>query len=68
MTLRIKIKKPGAKKLLDDLAALDLIEVEAEKEVAKKRKKEKTLTHLASEQSLAKTWDNEKEDKAWQDL
>jgi hypothetical protein len=68
MTLRIKIKKPGAKKLLEDLAALDLIEVEAEKDVAVKRKKEKTLTHLASEQSLAKTWDNEKEDKAWQDL
>ena len=68
MTLRIKIKKPGAKKLLEDLAALNLIELEAEKEVTLKTKREKTVTHLASEQSLAKTWDNEKEDKAWQDL
>lgn len=68
MTLRIKIKKPGAKKLLEDLAALKLIEVEAEKGAGVKTKKEKTLTHLASEKSLAKTWDNETEDKAWQDL
>jgi hypothetical protein len=42
--------------------------VEAEKEVAVKMKKEKTVTHLASEKPLAKLWDNEKEDKAWQDL
>lgn len=68
MTLRIKIKKPGAKKLLEDLAALDLIEMEAEKGAELKKKKEKTAPHLASEKSLAKTWENEKEDKAWQDL
>lgn len=30
--------------------------------------KVKTLTHLASERSLATTWDNRKEDKAWEDL
>lgn len=29
---------------------------------------EKTLTHFASEKSLAKDWLTEKEDKAWQNL
>jgi hypothetical protein len=67
MTLLVKIKNPKAKKLLEDLASLDLIEMEEEQNVVKK-KKEKTLTHLASEKSLAKTWDNKKEDEAWQDL
>lgn len=66
MTLLVKIKNPKAKKLSEDLASLDLIEMQ-EKDVTKK-KKEKTVTHLASEKSLAKTWDNKKEDGAWQDL
>ena len=69
MTISIKIKNLKAKRILEDLASLDLIEITEESKTSTKIKsKEKTLTHVASKQSLAKTWNNAKEDKAWQDL
>jgi len=71
MTISIKIKNLKARKLLEDLAMMDLIEITGEsiKESAQKDAlKEKTLTHIASEKSLAKTWDNKEEDEAWQNL
>ena len=71
MTMSIKIKNPKAKRILGDLAALDLIEIinkPAIKVSQKSKSDSKTLTHIASERSLAKTWDTAKEDKAWQDL
>jgi len=67
MTLLVKIKNKKARRILEDLASLDIIEIsESAKEY--KYSKSKTLTHLASEASLSKTWDNPIEDKAWKDL
>jgi hypothetical protein len=71
MTVSIKIKNPKAKRILEDLAALNLIEItkETKSKVNRNSKsQEKTVTHLASEKSLAKTWNTPKEDEAWQDL
>jgi hypothetical protein len=70
MTVSVKIKNRKARRILEDLASLDLIEITAqEKSVTNKlTTKEKTLTHIASENSLTKTWSNSKEDEAWQDL
>ena len=71
MTLSIKIKNEKVKELLENLAAMNLIEITDEANstaTSSKERKEKTVTHLASEASLAKTWSNEEEDKAWQDL
>ena len=67
----VKIKNPKAKRILEELAALDLIEITDKStiKVSQKSKSDsKTLTHIASERSLAKTWDTAKENKAWQDL
>lgn len=71
MTMSIKIKNPKAKRILEDLASLNLIEITLESKVKIARRSKplaKTQTHLASEKSLAKTWSNAKEEKAWQDL
>jgi hypothetical protein len=70
MTMSIKIKNIKARQILESLASLDLIEITSEKKTVSKKSalNEKTLTHIASEKSLAKTWNNAKEDKAWQDL
>ena len=71
MTISIKIKNPKAKRILEDLACLDLIEITvgSKSKAARKFKPEvETVTHIASEISVAKLWDNAKEDKAWQDL
>ena len=71
MTMSITIKNPKAQRILEDLASLDLIEITKEgksKAAQKSRSEVKTLTHIASEKALAKTWDNAKEDKAWQNL
>ncbi len=71
MTFSIKIKNEKVKELLQNLAALDLIEIIEEGSSAEEFKKgngEKTVTHLASEVSLAKTWNTKEEDEAWQDL
>lgn len=69
MTLLIKIKNKKARRILEDLASLDIIEIEeAGKTVSKSKLKPATLTHFASEDSLAKTWDNSIEDKAWENL
>ena len=67
----VKIKNPKAKRILEELAALDLIEITDKPtiKVSQKSKSDsKTLTHIASDRSLSKTWDTAKEDKAWQDL
>ena len=67
----VKIKNPKAKRILEELAALDLIEITDKPTIKvpqKSKSDSKTLTHIASERSLAKTWDTAKEDKAWQDL
>ena len=70
MTISIKIKNIKARRILEDLASLDLIEISHEKinPINKKAAKEKTFTHMASEKSLKKTWDNKEEDKAWRNL
>ena len=71
MTLLVKIKNKKARRILEDLASLDIIEIsESSKEYkySKSKSKSKTLTHFASEASLSKTWDNPIEDKAWKDL
>ena len=62
MTLLVKIKNKKAKRILEDLASLKIIEIEELK------KKAKSPLYLASEVALAKTWDNETEDTAWKDL
>jgi len=67
MTITVKIKNSKAKKLLEDLELLDLIEI-TDDSSPESALKEKTLTHIASERSLAKTWDNAQEDEAWKDL
>jgi len=67
----IKIKDPKAKAILENLESLDLIEITDKPtptRLPKGRKKEKTETHLASETSLAKAWNNGKEDQEWQAL
>ena len=71
MTLLVKIKNKKARRILEDLASLDIIEIsERSKEYkySKSKPKSNTLTHFASEASLSKTWDNPIEDKAWKDL
>ena len=72
MTLLVKIKNKKAIRILEDLASMDIIEISEESKksaISKKSKpKPKTLTHLASETSLAKSWENPIEDKAWQNL
>lgn len=72
MTVSVIIKNKKAKKLLEDLASLDIIQIKKENKessfIKNPVKKEKTLTHLASEKSLAKTWDTAGEDEAWQNL
>ena len=72
MTLLVKIKNKKARRILEDLASLNIIEIsEGPKKPVSKRASQletRTLTHFASEASLSKTWDNPIEDKAWQDL
>lgn len=69
MTFLVKIKNKKAKKILEDLASLDIIEIsEDPMKSLPKKTKSKTLTHFASEASLSKSWDNPIEDKAWKDL
>lgn len=69
MTLLIKIKDKKARKILEELATLDIIEIlEEQKPSSNNKSKLKTLTHFASESSLAKSWDNPIEDKSWKDL
>jgi proteasome assembly chaperone (PAC2) family protein len=68
MTISVTIKNKKAKKILEDLASLDLIEISTSKTITKVKKKERTLTHIASESSLAKTWNTKKEDDAWRNL
>lgn len=65
MTILVKIKNKKARRILEDLASLDIIEIS---EGPKSKPKSKTLTHFASEASLSKSWDNPIEDKAWKDL
>ena len=72
MTVLVKIKSRKARRILEDLASLNIIEISGEPENSLPNKKsgikQKTLTYLASEASLSKTWDNPIEDKAWQSL
>lgn len=70
MTLSIKIKEKEAKRILEELAAMQMMEIinSEPKSSRKSASQEKTYTHIASEKSLAKTWDNKNEDKAWRDL
>ena len=67
MTVLVKIKNKKARKILEDLASMNIIEIFEE---PKKNPglSSKTLIHLASETSLSKTWNNAIEDKAWQNL
>lgn len=67
MTITVKIKNSKARKLLEDLELLDLIEI-TDDSIPESALKEKTLIHIASERSLVKTWDNAQEDEAWKDL
>ncbi len=72
MTLSIKIKNEKVKDLLQNLAALNPIEITDETKpdttLPNKTLIEKTVTHLASEDALAKTWNTKEEDEAWKDL
>jgi hypothetical protein len=69
MTFLVKIKNEKARRILEDLASLEIIEISEEpKQSSSDKTKPKTLTYFASEASLSKTWDNPTEDKAWKDL
>lgn len=72
MTVLVKIKNKKARRILEDLASMNIIEIsEGPKKKSSKKKpglSSKTLIHLASETSLSKTWNNSIEDKAWQNL
>ena len=68
MTSIVKIKNEKGRKILEDLASLDIIEICEEQKKVSSKSPSKTLTHLASEKSLSKTWDNPNENKAWKDL
>ncbi|MGN6603968.1 MAG: hypothetical protein ACTHK8_16040 [Ginsengibacter sp.] len=71
MTLLVKIKSKKARKILEEMASEDIIEITEELKPlrGKKSKSEsETLTHLASETSLAKEWNKTSKDKAWRDL
>ncbi|MDR0995051.1 MAG: hypothetical protein LBL81_02035 [Tannerella sp.] len=64
--ITVEIINPKAQQLLNDLAELKLIRVgslETEKQLA-----DAVVTHLASENTLAKDWLNATEDLAWKDL
>lgn len=68
MTISVKLKSKKARKLLEDLASQNIIEIATEQTSKKLLEKERTFTHLASESSLSKTWVNPTEDEAWKNL
>lgn len=68
MTFTVKIKNKKGRKILEDLASLDIIEICEEQKKGSLKPQSKTLTHFASEESLSKTWNNPNEDEAWKNL
>jgi hypothetical protein len=62
--LNIIIKDKKAIPVLEKLRSRNLIGYSGKR----KTTKDKILTHLASEKTLAKDWLSKKEDEAWQDL
>ena len=68
MFILVKIKNKKAKKILDGLASLNLIEIREKPGKNVMPRKTRILTHFASEVSLAKTWNDLLEDRAWENL
>jgi hypothetical protein len=68
VTITIKNKKAIA--ALEEMRSKRLIDFSGRKsrKGSLNNKKEKTLTHLASEKVLSRDWLTKKEDKVWQDL
>jgi hypothetical protein len=62
--IAVTIKKKQAIKALEELRASNLIDFSS----GRKKTKDKTETHIASEKSLAKDWLSKKEDEAWRNL